>query len=226
MALGAAGSFRRERETGVMELLLVSPLGIGRIIRGRLQGLWGQFGPGVALFIASWLYLIPVLARPYSAASAVSVLWLFGNTALTLPVVGLYFSLRSRLFILAAVVTMAGGVFVPGMGMVLLSDWFEERGAVFWSLIAMVVLPLAGSTLLWSWNRAIDRRWMLEILIGSAALSLASLYFVESVALDKEVSRTLAGAVLVAVTFQTSLAAWLGTRLSRDLAARNFSLPH
>jgi ABC-type transport system involved in cytochrome c biogenesis permease component len=229
MALSAAGSFRRERETGVMELLLVSPLGIGRIIRGRLQGLWGQFGPGVALFIASWLYLIPVLARPFGgtdmAATAVSILWLFGNTALTLPVVGLYFSLRCRLFILGAVVTMASGVFVPAMGMVLLSDWFEEQAAAFWSLIVMVGLPLAASALLWSWHRTIERRWMVEMLAASATLSLIGLYLIDSVAFDREISRGLAGAAFISVVFQTSLATWLGARLARDLAGRNFSLP-
>ena len=41
MAAGAAGSFRRERENGVLELLLVSPLTSKQIIGGRLRGLWG-----------------------------------------------------------------------------------------------------------------------------------------------------------------------------------------
>jgi len=40
MAASAAGSFRRERESGMLELLLVSPVGEQRIISGRLRGLW------------------------------------------------------------------------------------------------------------------------------------------------------------------------------------------
>ncbi|HZQ47587.1 MAG TPA: ABC transporter permease subunit, partial [Verrucomicrobiae bacterium] len=47
MAVSAAGSFQRERETGVMELLLVSPLSVGQIIGGRLRGLWSQFFPAL-----------------------------------------------------------------------------------------------------------------------------------------------------------------------------------
>ena len=52
IAVTAAGSFRRERETGVMELLLVSPMSVRQIIGGRLRGLWGQFLP--AFPVCSW----------------------------------------------------------------------------------------------------------------------------------------------------------------------------
>jgi hypothetical protein len=57
MALSAAASFRRERETGLLELLLVSPLSERRIILGRLRGLWGQFLPAFGLLLAVWAYL-------------------------------------------------------------------------------------------------------------------------------------------------------------------------
>src|SRR4030095_16411215 len=57
IALGAAGSFRRERELGMMELLLVTPLRVGQIVSGRVRGLWGQFLPGVLLLIGIWLFL-------------------------------------------------------------------------------------------------------------------------------------------------------------------------
>ena len=57
VAMTAAGSFRRERETGVLELLLVSPLRVSNIISGRLRGIWGQFVPAIGLLLISWLYL-------------------------------------------------------------------------------------------------------------------------------------------------------------------------
>ena len=155
----------------------------------------------------------------------VGVLWLFGNTAVTLPVVGLYLSLRCRLYVLAALVTMAGAVFVPAMGMVLLADKFEGQGPVFWSLLVMVALPLAGTVLLWSWNRTKERRWMGEMLAGSLLLCVAGPFFISSVGAERGANQALAGAVFLVVTFQTSLAAWLGSRLSRDLQARNFVLP-
>ncbi len=47
VAISAAASFRRERESGLLELLLVSPVPEGQIIWGRLRGLWGQFLPAL-----------------------------------------------------------------------------------------------------------------------------------------------------------------------------------
>src|SRR4030095_7269728 len=58
IGLSASGSFRRERELGVMELLLVTPLRVGQIVCGRLRGLWSQFLPAVLLLMAMWLYLV------------------------------------------------------------------------------------------------------------------------------------------------------------------------
>ena len=45
VAMAAAGSFRRKRENGVLELLLVSPMGVWEIIAGRLRTLWNKFFP-------------------------------------------------------------------------------------------------------------------------------------------------------------------------------------
>src|SRR5207302_951997 len=60
LAMTAAGSFRRERESGVLELLLVSPVGEREIIFGRLRGLWGQFLPAFGLLLAIWCYFISI----------------------------------------------------------------------------------------------------------------------------------------------------------------------
>src|SRR5205823_6636128 len=56
LAASAAGSFHRERESGVMELLLVSPMTERQIIEGRLRGLWGQFLPSLALMLGVSCY--------------------------------------------------------------------------------------------------------------------------------------------------------------------------
>lgn len=108
MALSAAGSFRRERESGVLELLLVAPLSVGQIMGGRLRGLWGQFFLAMALLLAVWLYLATVFGD-FETRS-----WMyFATTYLTLPVIGLYFSLRRANFISALLWTLAVGVFLP-----------------------------------------------------------------------------------------------------------------
>ena len=109
MALSAAGSFRRERDTGVLELLLVSPLGENQIISGRLGGLWGQFLPAAGLLLSVWAYLSTFLPN----GSDVGVVLFFLRQFLTVPVFGLYFSLRCRNFITAFLATVAMGLLLP-----------------------------------------------------------------------------------------------------------------
>lgn len=104
MAATGAGSFRRERETGVLELLLVSPLSAGRIIKGRLFGLWGQFLPSVVLLLGIWIYLINIFPT-YGDDSSKMVVF-FATSFVTLPAVGLYFSVRCRTYIGALLITL------------------------------------------------------------------------------------------------------------------------
>jgi ABC-type transport system involved in multi-copper enzyme maturation permease subunit len=117
MALSAAASFRRERETGVLELLLVSPLSERRIISGRLRGLWGQFLPAFGLLLAVGAYLSsfqPDLSSFLpNASGAAGVILFFAVTFLTVPVFGLYFSLRCRNFLTAFLSTVAVGLLLP-----------------------------------------------------------------------------------------------------------------
>jgi len=109
MAMSAAGSFRRERESGVLELLLVSPLGESQIISGRLGGLWGQFLPAFGLLLAIWAYFSHLFRGD---GDAEAILY-YAVTFLALPVIGLYFSLRCRNFISAFLATIVVGLIVP-----------------------------------------------------------------------------------------------------------------
>jgi hypothetical protein len=125
MALSAAGSFRRERESGVLELLLVSPLSESRIILGRLRGLWGQFFPSVVLLLAIWGYFSTLLRGnediPWISFHAL--------TFLALPVIGLYFSLNSRNVLSAFLLTIAVAVLIP---MFLPSAFYALTGLLGW----------------------------------------------------------------------------------------------
>ena len=127
MAMSAAGSFRRERESGVLELLLVSPLRVGEIIGGRLRGIWGQFIPAIVFLFATWLYLESAFGR-YDSRKALPMTFFMMSFAV-LPVVGLYYSLRFSHFITAFVWTVGIGLLAPlglgGLGtagLLLLSD--------------------------------------------------------------------------------------------------------
>jgi ABC-type transport system involved in multi-copper enzyme maturation permease subunit len=108
LALSAAGSFRRERESGVLELLLVSPVGEAEILFGRLRGLWGQFFPAFAIFIGIWMYFDALLPSERDSSMG-----FFGISFFTLPVIGLYYSLRCRAFITAFLWTIMVGLVLP-----------------------------------------------------------------------------------------------------------------
>ena len=111
IGLSAAGSFQRERENGVLELLLVSPLGESAIIWGRLRGLWGQFLPAVAMLLGIWLYFTTIFEQSEDGAAIL----FHAATFLALPVIGLYFSLRCRGFVGAFLWTLAVGLLLPLM---------------------------------------------------------------------------------------------------------------
>ncbi len=130
MAASAAGSFRRERETGVLELLLVSPLTTGQIIGGRLRGLWGQFLPSIATLLGIWIYF-ETLRRPMEGNFI--IMWFYLVTFSVVPVIGLYFSLRCKAFISAFLFTLAF-VFVVPLGFVMLVRfvaWDSDTNSFF-----------------------------------------------------------------------------------------------
>jgi ABC-type transport system involved in multi-copper enzyme maturation permease subunit len=106
---GVAGSFRRERETGVLELLLVTPMTTKQIISGRLRGLWGQFLPAVGLLLFIWGYFASI----FNEWKEFSKIFFFAGTFLSLPIIGLYFSVRSRSFIGAFLLTLIFSLFLP-----------------------------------------------------------------------------------------------------------------
>jgi ABC-type transport system involved in multi-copper enzyme maturation permease subunit len=130
IAASAAGSFQRERETGVLELLLVSPVGEGAIISGRLRGLWGQFLPAVALLLGVWMYFFSL----FQNAEDDQAILFHAFTFLTLPVVGLYFSLRCRNFISALLCTLGVGLLLPLVAppAVGLITWIWSRSDAFY----------------------------------------------------------------------------------------------
>lgn len=122
IAVSAAGSFQRERETGVMELLLVSPLRVDQIIGGRLRGLWGQFFPALLLLLGVWTYLAGLFP---GAERDWGMIWFYCSTFLTLPVIGLYCSLRRRNFISAFLYTVFLGLVLP-FGLKTIINWFTR----------------------------------------------------------------------------------------------------
>lgn len=108
IAYVASGSFRRERETGALELILVTPLSERHIIVGRLRALWSQFLPAFAIWIVVVLYLSTAL-KDWNPEN----LTRFTASYLIVPVIGLYFSLRSRFVLLSWLATLVCCFVVP-----------------------------------------------------------------------------------------------------------------
>jgi ABC-type transport system involved in multi-copper enzyme maturation permease subunit len=152
LVISSTGSFRRERESGVLELLLVSPLGERAILQGRLFGLWRTFAPALGLFFALWWYLASVFEDPSGEAVLFCALSFF-----TLPVIGLYYSLRCSRYITALLATVAVGLLAPFLFSVLLSwTWYLlqpnavwSMGPVHYSALTAWALQLVLAVVLW-----------------------------------------------------------------------------
>ncbi len=110
IAASAAGSFQRERETRVLEILLVSPMSAGQIISGRLRGLWGQFLPALLLLLLMWGFLAET---PYFDRVGFNSVPFVCGAYLTVPVIGLFYSLKRKHFIGAFLSTLWAGLALP-----------------------------------------------------------------------------------------------------------------
>ena len=112
VAFSAAGSFRRERQSGLLEVLLVTPLSVRQLAAGRLWGIFVHFFPAIALLLFCWnsernlgpkaFFANPfVLVTPNPLAFA------------ALMVTGLYLSLWRGNFLLLWLATWALAFFLP-----------------------------------------------------------------------------------------------------------------
>ncbi len=147
ISLSAAGSFQRERETGLLELLLVSPLRVGQILGGRLRGLWGQFLLALILLLGAWIFLLidfrHVYLNSYDPASSIRSMWIYLCSYITLPVIGLYFSLASRNFISSFIWTLMAGLALPILCAGLLQIMFlSHLGTALQFAIAGLGVPI------------------------------------------------------------------------------------
>jgi len=146
LAVSAAGSFRRERESGMLELLLVAPLNEWQVLGGRVRGLWAQFLPAFALLLCLWLFCSTL--RPSASPSNTPSEWpsilFFAGTFLSLPVIGLYFSLLKHRFMTAFLWTLVVGVALPAFvfqagQLIRLAGW----GPIDWNpLLAWFFIPV------------------------------------------------------------------------------------
>jgi len=232
VALTAAGSLRRERETGVIELLLVSPLSIQQIVGGRVRSIVGQFLPAAALIFGVWLWLVQAVERSFYFGRLMKmelqVVACFLITLLTLPVVGLYFSLRCRVFVVAlfwTVVTVIGVPWLAALGVWVFIPMDPSSGIMpfYWHTI-FGILAGAGALALLRWRRAGSPG--ISVVLAAALALLATFSQANGVLTEPWYwNRAYLPGLLSGSAVQVALAAWLGARLRRCLETRRFALP-
>ena len=107
--LMAAGGFRRERQTGMLELLMVTPLREREVLNGFLRGMWAQARPAAVLLWGLWGWRMATSRIEEEDRDSVYLL----ATLVAVPVVGFYFSLRLRHYLGALVGTVLVAVLLP-----------------------------------------------------------------------------------------------------------------
>ncbi len=110
-AFTATSTFRNERASGALELLLVTPLTASQIIRGRLWGMVAHFLPATLLLAFFWF--VPVWFASLVPAVTWLNCWFSFSTLFTIPVVGFWFALQRMHFMTCWLLTIFIGFLVP-----------------------------------------------------------------------------------------------------------------
>jgi ABC-type transport system involved in multi-copper enzyme maturation permease subunit len=117
IAFSAAGSFRRENETGLLELLLVTPLSVRQLLRGRIWGIFSHYFPAISVFLVlAWGdYVLNQRAYPTT-----NLVWPFLLAFFSMTILGLYLSLGQLNFFLGWLLTWALAFLIPVVSTVVL----------------------------------------------------------------------------------------------------------
>jgi len=150
IAFSAAGSFRRERQSGLLELMLVTPLSVRQVIAGRLWGIVAHFFPAIAVLM---LFCIGDRLLSPKAYQNVAWSWLFPSplltvfliplVCLTLMIVGLYLSLWRLNRLLACVLTWLLAFVLPTFVTVILGELGRQDSLAFASVFQILLAGLA-----------------------------------------------------------------------------------
>jgi ABC-type transport system involved in multi-copper enzyme maturation permease subunit len=114
VAFSATGSFRRERQSGLLEVLLVTPLSVRQLMVGRLWGIFAHFVPALVLLMVCWngdrlLNHREFYANPFVFVNPNPLAFL------ALMVVGLYLSLWRLNFLIVWLLAWALAFFLPAI---------------------------------------------------------------------------------------------------------------
>ena len=158
-------SFLEDKRSGALELLLVSPISVNKLIFGRVWGLWKQFLPALLvlelpavwprLLISSWPYDTPLICSPV-------VQLLIWCNFLTLPVFATCAALRVKNLLLAAAWTLGRSLPILICALIVagMIGWFPDNILAVFPALLSVVLCYAAFALqaCHSLNRSLSQR--------------------------------------------------------------------
>jgi hypothetical protein len=103
--VGVSG-FLEEKRSGALELLLVTPISVNKLIFGRVWGLWIQFAPAAVIWagfaVCDMWGTSSAYLNPYEVFRQ---LFVMACAFFTLPVFATYFALRVKNLVVGAVLT-------------------------------------------------------------------------------------------------------------------------
>jgi ABC-type transport system involved in multi-copper enzyme maturation permease subunit len=142
MALAGANSFRTERLSGAMELLLVTPISTIKLIGGRLWGIWVHFCPAVAIIGFCWISAAPLIGGHRVEAS------LLFSAYLIVPMIGLYLSMFPWNVLVAWAAIYLLGAVLPFATVILFRHELQMPERVALTITIQAILGLTALALL------------------------------------------------------------------------------
>ncbi len=119
IAFSAAGSFRRERQSGLLELLLVTPVSAGHLVAGRIWGICCHFLPAIAMLVVGWTGHRLLHPKLYQVGP-LHLLFLNPLIFSSVLVLGLFLSLGRVNFLLAWLITCVVAFVIPVVASIIL----------------------------------------------------------------------------------------------------------
>jgi hypothetical protein len=131
-------------------LILVAPLQVQGIIWGRLKGIWSQFLPAFLIFGATVWFGHGYITTSRTGLPPGLLLAITVSTFLTVPVLGLYFSLKTKNFVgawMLTCLTAAVTIALPHLLLSTLGGWasgffiggrpaLDEGSLLLWTLLS------------------------------------------------------------------------------------------
>lgn len=138
--LSGVSSFWREKQSGALELILITPVTVNQLIWGRVRGLWLQFLPSALVLVVFHLLSGERSSNGSRDEPILASILVF--TYVGLPFFATYTALRVRYFIVACILTLLGALLAICFGSELASFTFYINGSTN-APVELVILCIA-----------------------------------------------------------------------------------